>query len=112
MDTFENNIVDELDDNDGALIHLVLDDDTEMDCVVIAFFSAEGSEYEYVALLPVDESMDEEEEGEVLLYRYGEDDGDDLNLTNIESDEEYELAAQAFYEVVEEMAEEEDEDEE
>jgi len=39
-----------------------------------------------------------EDEGEVYLYRYEEDENG-LNLQNIEDDEEFELVSEAFYEL-------------
>ena len=50
--------------------------------------------------MPVDKG--EEEDGLVYLYRYEEKDGEPV-LTNIESDEEYALAAQALDEILEEQ---------
>ena len=40
-----------------AVIHLVLDDDTEMECVIIAVFPVEETDQEYIALLPIEEDM-------------------------------------------------------
>lgn len=91
-------------DGDSAIIHLILDDDSEMDCAVIAVFSTDTMNYEYVALLPIDETIDEEE-SDVLLYRYDEDEQGEILLDNIESDEEYDSVADAFYNVINEMSE-------
>lgn len=92
-----------------AIIHLVLDDDTEMQCVVVAVFQAEDTNYEYIALLPIDETIDSEE-SDVLLYRYAEDEDGELILDNIVTDEEYDAAAKAFYEIVSEMSDDEEEE--
>lgn len=100
----------EEDDNfqgNEAVIHLVLDDDTEMECVVVAVFPVEETEKEYIALLPIEEGEEEEEESEVLLYRYAEDEDGELLLDNIESDEEYDAAAEAFSAIINEMMDEE-----
>jgi uncharacterized protein YrzB (UPF0473 family) len=111
MDLFENNGQEEDFQGNDAVIHLVLDDDAEMDCVVIAAFEVEETNYEYVALLPIDEGTEDEEESEVLLYRYSEDEDGDITLDNIETDEEYDLAAEAFFAIVEDMDDEESEEE-
>lgn len=79
---------------DGT-VTLTLDDDTEVECEVISIFEAAGKEY--IALLPL--GGEEEENGEVYLYRYSEVDGEP-NLENIESDDEYEAAADAFDELL------------
>ena len=70
----------------------VLDDGTELECIVVTIFEADGKDY--IALLP--EEGEEAEEGEVFLYRYAEDEEGNPLLTNIESDDEYEAVADAF----------------
>ena len=77
-------------------VTLTLDDGTELECVVLTIF--EAGEKEYIALLPLDENG-ENEDGEVYLYRYYEENGQP-NLDNIDSDEEYEIAADAFDELM------------
>ena len=52
---------------------------------------------EYIALLPLDGN--EAEDGEVYLYRYTEINGTP-DIQNIESDEEYEIVADAFDELL------------
>ena len=72
-------------------VTLTLDDDTELECAVLTIFEAAGRDY--IALLPLDGA--EGEEGEVYLYRYSEVDGQP-ELDNIQDDDEYEAAADAF----------------
>ena len=55
----------------------------------------------YIALLPMDGA--EAEEGEVYLYRYYEPEGGEPTLDNIENDEEYEIVADAFDELLDEQ---------
>ena len=90
-----------------AVIHLVLDDDTEMECVIIAVFPVEETDQEYIALLPIEED-DAADESEVLLYCYAEDENGELLLDNMESDEEYDLAANMFQNIINEMMEDEE----
>ena len=73
-----------------------LEDDTEVECGIVAIYPA--GDKEYIALLPL--GGDEEAEGEVYLYRYSEDADGEPQLENIESDEEYEIAADAFDEML------------
>lgn len=73
-------------------VTLTLDDGTELECVVLTIFDA--GEREYIALLPVE--GEEAEEGEVYLYRYSEDKDGNPTLDNIEDDDEYEVVADAF----------------
>lgn len=73
-------------------VTLTMEDDKEIECAVLTIYKA--GENEYIALLPLDEDG-ESAEGDVYIYRYKEVD-DEPVLENIESDEEYELAADKF----------------
>ena len=84
-------------DLDQPTVTLTLDDDTEVTCAVINIFPA--GDRRYIALLPLNENG-QNEEGEVYLYRFYEDDKGNPKLENIESDEEYELAAEAIDEMM------------
>ena len=80
-------------------VTLTLDDDSELLCDVIATFPAKvnGKEQMYIALLPTDATP----ESEIFLYRFTED-GEDIDLQNIEDDEEFEIASDAFDELLDE----------
>ena len=78
---------------------LILEDDEEIDCAVLTTYSANGREY--IALLPLNEEG-ESEDGDVYLYRYEEVDGEPT-LGNIEDDDEYDIAADAFDEWMDEQ---------
>lgn len=96
-------------DHDEEIMTITLEDGTEVDCAIIAIFPVE--EKDYIALLPLN---DQEEEGEVYLYEFKENE-DGIELISIESDEEYEQVTKAFDEILEEADLEElfdDEDEE
>ncbi len=80
-------------------VTLTLDDGKELECVVLTIFPAANKEY--IALLPRED--EEAEEGEVYLYRYTEDEDGQPNLENIEDDEEYEIVADAFDELLDEQ---------
>ena len=84
-------------ENDEEMtVTLTLDDGTELECVVLTIF--EAGEKEYIALLPLDGR--EAEDGEVYLYRYVDDINGNPDLENIDSDEEYEIVADAFDELL------------
>ena len=80
-------------------VTLTLDDDEVVECAVLTTYEANGKEY--IALLPLDENG-ESESGDVYLYRYAEVDGEPT-LENIEDDDEYEIAADAFDEWMDEQ---------
>lgn len=103
-DKFENSwAMDQNEQEDGHdTVTLTLDDDTEMECLVLTTLLV--GDNQYIALLPLDEEA-EEEEGTVYLYRMllKDGDGDDIELINIEDDEEYEKAAEAFDEYLDSL---------
>ncbi len=79
-----------------ATVTLTLDDGTVLECAVLTIFPA--GDFEYIALLPIEEGK--EEEGEVFLYRYKELEDGEIELLNIEDDDEYELVSDAFDELL------------
>lgn len=78
--------------DDRDTVTLTLEDDSEVECAVVTIFEAAGREY--IALLPLEGI--ESEEGEVYLYRFQESEDGEPDLQNIESDDEYEAASDAF----------------
>ena len=90
----ENNNTEEV-----LTVTLTLDNDEVVECAVLTIYEANGKEY--IALLPLDENG-ESESGDVYLYRYAEVDGEPT-LENIVDDDEYEIAADAFDEWMDEQ---------
>ena len=86
-------------DEEQITVTLTMEDDEEIDCAVLTTYSANGREY--IALLPLNEEG-ESEDGDVYLYRYEEADGEPT-LGNIEDDDEYDIAADAFDEWMDEQ---------
>ena len=80
-------------ENDEITVTLTLEDDSELECVVLTTLEAAGRQY--MALLPITEEG-EDEEGEVYRYRYTQSADGLPVLENIETDEEYDAAAEAF----------------
>ena len=74
-------------------ITLTLDDDTEIECAILTVFPVDTQEY--IALLPLDENG-QNQDGEVYLYKFSRTEKGDPILANIESDDEYAKAAEAF----------------
>ncbi|MBR4015797.1 MAG: DUF1292 domain-containing protein [Anaerotignum sp.] len=74
---------------------LTLDDDTELECGILGVFEVEGLDgKEYIALLPLEDET-------VLLYEYKEN-GDEVELSVIEDDEEFDKVSNTFYDLFEE----------
>lgn len=74
-------------------VTLTLEDDTVIECDVVAIFPA--GERQYIALLPKGD-----EDGDVFLYRFTELENDEIDLESIEDDEEYEMVVDAFDELL------------
>ncbi len=89
-------------------VELTLDNDEVIQCAILTLFEADNREY--IALLPLNEDGDTED-GDVYLYRYVETADGEPELENIEDDEEYEIAADAFDEWMDTQEFEESEEE-
>lgn len=74
-------------------VELTLENDEVVTCAILTLF--EAADKVYIALLPLNEDGTTEE-GDVFLYRYIETADGEPELENIEDDEEYEIAADAF----------------
>ena len=81
-------------EHEAATVTLTLDNDEELECAVLTIFEAAGNEY--IALLPLTEDGEEDEESDVYLYRFFEGEDGEHILENIEDDDEYEAAADQF----------------
>ena len=88
-----------IEEEEEMTVTLTLDDGSELECVVLTIFPA--GDRDYIALLPME--GEEAEEGEVYLYRYTETEDGAPNLENIEDDDEYEIVADAFDELLDEQ---------
>ena len=78
-----------LQDDAELTVTLTLDDDSELECAVVAIFPVQNKDY--IALLPLNEEIDE-----VYLYRFKHNGDEDLELENIEDDAEFETVADAY----------------
>ena len=92
---------------ENLTVTLTLDNDEVLECAVLTIFSA--GDRQYIALLPLEDAEDTEE-GDVFIYRFEEDENGEPTLDNIEDYDEYELAADAFDEWLDEQDFEELED--
>lgn len=79
-------------DDFDTTVTLTLDNDEELECGVISIF--EANDRRYIALLPLDGEYADKDE--VFLYRYEETPDGQPDLSSIETDEEYEIVADAF----------------
>lgn len=98
-DTRPLNSIPEEDEAD-IRVTLDMDDGSSVECEILAIFDL--GDMDYIALLPLDENDEPNEEGEVYIYRYSEDEEGNPSLENIENDEEYEAVADRFDELLDE----------
>jgi len=86
--------------NEEITVTLTLDNDEVLECAILTIYSVDDNEY--IALLPLNEDGTEKD-GDVFLYRYVETEDGEPTLENIEDDDEYEAAADAFDEWLDEQ---------
>jgi uncharacterized protein YrzB (UPF0473 family) len=85
--------------NEEVTVTLTLDNDETLECAVLTIYEVDGQEY--IALLPMND--EENEDGDVYLYRYIVTEDGEPTLENIEDDDEYEAAADGFDEWLDEQ---------
>ncbi|MBP3263324.1 DUF1292 domain-containing protein [Pseudobutyrivibrio sp.] len=100
----ENEVFPVDNEDDDVVVTLNLDDGSEVTCEILTIFDL--NDQDYIVLLPLDENGNENEEGEVYIYRYFEDETGAPSLDNIESDEEYTAVSAKFDELYGESMEE------
>lgn len=88
-----------LEDDEPMYVTLDLDDGSQLECEVLTIFEVDGQDY--IALLP---NPEDDQNDEVFIYRYDEDEEGNPSLTNIEDDDEYEAVADRFDELLDEAA--------
>ncbi len=89
-----------LPDEEDILVTLEMDDGTTAECSILTIFDV--NDQDYIALLPLDEKGEPNEEGTIYLYRYQEDDEGNPSLENIADDDEYEAVEERFDELLDE----------
>ena len=99
----EIELEDEMGLEDEPKLLLSLDDGTEVTCIVLSIYAI--GDQEYIALLPESQEEETEEEMDVYIYRFAEDEEGNPLLDNIEDDAEYEKAVEAFNELFDEEGE-------
>lgn len=78
-------------EDEPLILNLELEDGREVACEVIGIYEVE--EKEYIALVP-------EDDDQVLIYRYSEnDEAEEVELDQIEDDEEFDKVTAAFWDI-------------
>lgn len=92
----ENKVNEEFEDE--LILTLEMEDGTTEDCIVLTIFPMEDKQY--IALMP--ESQAEQEDADIYLYGYSEDEEGNPILSDIEDDDEFEAVCDRFDEVCDE----------
>jgi uncharacterized protein YrzB (UPF0473 family) len=87
-------------DDEDIVVTLELDDGREVECEILTIFDV--GEQDYIVLCPLKADGNRNDDGEIYIYRYHEDEEGNPDLSNIESDEEYEAVADRFDELLDE----------
>lgn len=83
-------------DDENMTVDMTLDDGTKVTCAIVTILTV--NEQDYIVLLPLDENG-ENEDGEVWIYRYFENEADpneEPRIEYISDEEEYEMVADKF----------------
>ncbi len=94
-------------DGEFDIITVTFDNGEERDCAIIEVF--EANDKVYAAIVPHDELF--EEETEVMIYEFVENEDGESEIFYIESDEEYQAASAVFDELMQSYEDEEDDEE-
>ena len=86
---------------DRDTMTLDLDDGGKLECIVLNVFPVNNREY--IALLPMNDEGQVEEDAQIFLYRFEELGDDEVNLETIEDDDEFELVSDYFDEMLDEQ---------
>ena len=81
-------------DEDGGIVSIEYEDGTAVDCEILGTFEANGKNY--IALVPQKSDENDDEDDNVLIYRYEESDEDNFELIDIEDEEEFNKAAEVL----------------
>ena len=95
-DIIEENISDAYEDE--LVITLEMEDGTTEDCIVLAIFPLEDKQY--IALMPAAQADDED--GDIYLYEYSEDEDGQPILGDIDDDDVFEAVCDRFDEICDE----------
>ena len=77
----DKNQLNNLNEDDDMFVTLDLDDNTQVECRILTIF--EVDEQDYIALLPLEENGEPNEDGEVFIYRYSEDEDGNLHAMRV-----------------------------
>lgn len=94
-------------EDEEMFVTLTLEDDSEVVCRILTIFETEGQDY--IAMITVEDEDDDSWDGEVLIYRYFEDEDGEPGLGNIETEEEFEMVSEIFDQIMEDDEEDDEE---
>ena len=87
-------------EDDDVVVTLSLDDGSEVTCEILTICDVDDQDY--IVLLPLDANGEPNQDGEVYIYRYFEDETGAPSLDTIDNDDEYAAVSKRFDEICEE----------
>lgn len=94
----KDNTIEQFENTDEEMtVTITLEDGTDVECAIVTIMEVDGKDY--IALLPLDEDGNGNEDGEVWFYGYSEnpdDPNEEPELRYIADDEEYAAVEDKF----------------
>ncbi len=96
---------DEEDEEETEFLTIKDENGVERECQILCIYEIEELKQDYIALLPLDQlegvEEDTDTDAEVFFYRFTEN-GDDIEFSTLESDEEFNVVREVFEQIMEE----------
>ncbi len=101
----------EEDDMEDLRVSLDIGDGKEIECKILTIFDLnDGSDQDYIVLVPVDEDGEFLEQTDIYIYKYFEDENGEPSIEMLDDDEEYDKVSARFEELMDEAVEEDDDE--
>ena len=101
VDGFNNE--EEEDDMEDLRVTLDIGDGKEIECGILTIFDlGDGSDQDYIVLVPVDEDGDYLEETDIYIYKYFEDENGEPSIEMLDDDEEFDKVNARFEQLMDE----------
>lgn len=84
----------DIQDPDDIAVTVMFDDGTEREFAILTIFTADCRDY--IALIPYNAQGEPDPDADIYFYRYYEDEEENASIGNIETEEEFLQASQAF----------------
>lgn len=91
------------DDMEDLRVTLDIGDGEEIECRILTIFDlGDGSDQDYIVLVPCDEDGEYLEETDIYIYKYFEDENGEPSIEMLDDDAEYDKVTARFEELMDE----------